>query len=265
MSDRSPGEFARDCLAEAKKKGIADPVVLVLSERSEPARAIYADLHGRPMAPYDKETDHEFGPFEILPTAAADLLRRDADLGGGHVADLLQDVVLRERVRPDFWLVLVMQAEIHARAFLDGQVVWRTVTGYYRVRRDRQTPEQLAADDGPSLWRVRLEGDQLVPVCGPTGKEVIMAAALAEIATDRVIEARHEGRLVQLEIDDDRLASLLLEVYGDKPHAIAEAIMALRKAGGDKEGFLTNVLRATPSCRSSPRRCSASSRRSNPR
>jgi hypothetical protein len=64
-----------------------------------------------------------------------------------------------------------------------------------------------------------------------------------------VIEARHEGRFAQLKIDDDRLASSLLEVYGDKPHAIAEAIMALRKAGGDKEGFLTNVLRGHPELR----------------
>jgi hypothetical protein len=76
-----------------------------------------------------------------------------------------------------------------------------------------------------------------------------MATALAGIVADRVIEARHEGKPVQIEVGDDKLTSLLLHVYGDMPRAIAEAIMALKKAGGGQERWLKEVLGSRPELR----------------
>jgi hypothetical protein len=247
MNDRTPGEFARDCLAEARNKGIADPVILALSSQSEPARAIYEDLHGHPMAPAESGNGHEFGPCEVLPAAEAQrLLRRHGDADGGQVADLLGDPFLTQRVRPDFWFVGLLEGEIHARAFLDGEEVWHVVTGYYRVRGDCQTPSQLAADPGPSLVKLRLEGGGVLPVCGPTGSDAIMARALAVIAKDRVIDTEHEGTSIQMPVDDDMLASLLLDVYGARPRAIAETIMALKKLPGGKHAWLAKVLGERP-------------------
>jgi hypothetical protein len=171
------------------------------------------------------------------------------DRHGAALPDQQTHVVLSEHVRPDFWFVGLLKEKIYARAFLDGKEIWHTETGYDRVRKDRQTPTQLAADAGPSLWKLSLDGGEVIPVCGPNGKDAIMAGALASIAVDRVIEARYQGRMVQVKVDDDELASLLLTVYGKTPHVIAEAIMALKKAGNGKERWLKQVLWSRPELR----------------
>jgi hypothetical protein len=51
MNDGNIGDFIRARLEEAKGKGIQTPVILVLSERSDHGRVIYAALHRHPMAP----------------------------------------------------------------------------------------------------------------------------------------------------------------------------------------------------------------------
>jgi hypothetical protein len=247
MNHSNISDFIRARLAEAKGKGISTPVILTLSERSEHARAIYEDLHGHPMAPSGSEGDHEFGPWEVLsPPEAARLLRDHGDQGGAHAADLLSDPAWDHAVRLDFWFVGLLQESIHIRGFLNGVEVWHWITRYDRVPHNLQTPSQLAQDLGPSLWMVQVDGGKAVPVCGPNGKDVILASALAGVAADRVIEVQHLGKPVQIEVDEEALASLLLDVYGHKPHIIAEAIMALKKLGPGKEKWLMTVLRARP-------------------
>jgi hypothetical protein len=247
MSDTNISDFIRARLAEAKDKDISTPVILTLSERSEHALAIYEDLHGHPMAPSGTDGDHEFGRWEVLsPAEASRLLRDHGDQGGAHAADLLSDPARGDAAPMDFWFVGLLQERIHIRAFLNGVEVWHWVTRYDRVPRNLQTPSQLAQDLGPSLWMVSVDGGKAVPVCGPNGKDVILASALAGVAADRVIDTQYQGKPVQIKVDDDRLASLLLDVYGGKPHVIAEAIMALKKGGGGKEGWLVTVLRGRP-------------------
>ena len=255
MNDNDIGTFIRARLAEAEDKGISTPVILTLSERSEHARAIYEDLHGHPMAPSGAEGDHEFGPWQVLsPAEASRLLRDDGDQGGAHAADLLSDPAWGEAVRLDFWFVGLLRESIHIRAFLNGVEVWHMVTRYDRVPHNLPTPSQLAQDLGPSLWMVPVDGGKAVPVCGPNGKDVILASALAGVAADRVIDTQYQGKPVQIKVDDDQLASLLLDVYGGKPHVIAEAIMALKKGGGGKEGWLVTVLGGRPELQDLARR-----------
>jgi hypothetical protein len=247
MNEMNIADFIRTRLAEARAKGIPTPVILTLSEHSDHARAIYEELRGHPMAPPSSEEGDEFGPWEVLaPEEASGLLRHHGEKGGAHAADLLCDPAWREAVQPDFWFVGLLKDNIFIRAFLDGDEVWHTVTGYGHVPRSCQTPSELAQDSGPSLWKLSLDGGKVIPVCGPNGSDVVMASALAGIAADRVIEIKHKGKQVQIEVDGDMLASLLLDVYGEMPHVIAETIMALKKAGNGKESWLTEILHGRP-------------------
>ena len=59
---------------------------------------------------------------------------------------------------------------------------------------------------------------------------------------------------VQIKVEEEALASLLLEVYSEKPHVIAEAIMALKKAGDGRERWLNEVLGTRPELRELARR-----------
>jgi hypothetical protein len=110
-----------------------------------------------------------------------------------------------------------LKKDIYSRAFLRGVEVWHTVTGYDRVPRGCQTPVQMAADAGPSLWKVSLDGGEVVPVCGPTGKDAIMAAALVGIAVGRVIETQHEGKPIQIKVDDDKVACSIKPIHPSAP------------------------------------------------
>ena len=247
MSGSTIADFIRARLAEAKDQNITMPAILTLSRRSEHSRYIFEDLHGHPLSPLSSDVGHEFGPWEVMePAEAARLLRDHAGKGGALAADVITDPFWSEAMPLDFWFVGLLKENIYIRGFLDGEEVWHTVTGYDSVPRGHRTPSELAHEGGPSLWRVSTDGGAIVPVCGRGGKDVILAAALAGIVADRVIDIRHEGKPVQIAVNDDRLASLLLDVYGDKPHVIAEALMALKKSGENKHLWLQQVLGSRP-------------------
>jgi hypothetical protein len=85
-------------------------------------------------------------------------------------------------------------------------------------------------------------------VCGPSGGVAALAAALAGMALTRQLPVSHEGGIVNVPVDEEQVASFLLNVCDD-PRVVAEAIMALRKLGQGKETWLRATLRGRPELR----------------
>jgi hypothetical protein len=236
MDETRIPDFLHPRLAEAEDKGIARPAILTLSDRSGPARAIFEELHGSPMPLTNSLSGSEFGPWEVLPAGeASSLLRRHAGWGGALVADLLSDRYWSEAGQPDFWFVGVYKESIEIQAFGGGEEAWHTAVGYDRSPR-------IDEDLSRRLWRLPRDRTDFIPAWGPSRENFLLAIALAEVASHQAIESRYQGKTVQIKLDDTMLASLLLDVYGDRPQAVAEALMALKRAGGGKELWLEQVL-----------------------
>jgi len=58
----------------------------------------------------------------------------------------------------------------------------------------------------------------------------------------------HKGRIVSVPVDEEQVASFLLNVFND-PRIVAEAVMALRKLGQGKETWLRTILSGRPELR----------------
>jgi hypothetical protein len=232
-------EVIRRGLARAKASGIAKPVLALLSPEVPQACAIYEDVKGRSLeVPPGREGEAILLP--LSPPEAVCLLRRHAGQGGAVAADMLEDPIPAE-----YWLAILAPEGLHLLAFSEGKEVYRASMGYAEVRRNVCSLTKLFSDDGTSLLTVRTEDGQNMTVCGPSGGVAAFATALAGMALTRQLPVSHEGRIVSVPVDDDQLASFLLNAFND-PKIVAEAIMALKKLGDGKEKWLKAVLCGRP-------------------
>jgi hypothetical protein len=229
-------EMIRAGLSRAKEMGIAEPVLTMLSPQVPQACAIYEEVEGRTLEmPPGREEMAVLLPLS-LPEAAR-LIRRHGGQGGAVAADILEDGIL-----VDYWLAILTPQTLNLLAFRAGKEICRAGMGYSKVSRRVRSLTNLLNDDGPSLLPLKTGEGQNMIVCGPCGGVTSLAAALAGIALTRQLPISQEGRIVSVPVDEDQLASFLLNAFND-PKVISEALMTLKKMKGDKDHWLRQVLR----------------------
>lgn len=238
-------------LVMAREEGVVGPTLLLLDPASAAARAIYEELRGKPLLP-TRHGDEEYAPLERVSSEAAQrLLRRHAGEGGDAVARHLVTTAYGQ----DYWLVLVLPGQIAYRAVKDHEALGGGQVPYDRVpRRLRQTPEDILSDDGPSMLTLLDSGGRQVRVCGPTGADAVFAGVLVAMATTcpgwADLPDPETGEPLRVWVTEDFVVDFLAKVYGQLPVAVAEAVMALRKADGKKAAWLERLLRNRPSLKS---------------
>lgn len=235
-------EWMHDQHRQAAKLGIDRPVVLLLSQQSEHACALYRDHTQEELEPNEQaDPENEMGPAVILAQEdAMQLLRQHAGQGGQTVADMLH----AERDAPaiDFWLVWLMRKDIRVIGYSDGQNVFQSVLSYDHTNKNARSPAQIVRDNGPNMFPVVLDDGRTVQVYGRTGDDVMFATILVGMVTSRRFPLSQEGKAGDVKLTDDLLAGYLRDVMGKRPVVIAEAIMALRKLGKREDAWLTRVL-----------------------
>ncbi|MBL8797206.1 MAG: hypothetical protein JNM56_25110 [Planctomycetia bacterium] len=235
---------ADDLIREQVEKA-RGKVSVVVSEHSPHARAIFAHATGQHLLPpATPPQEGELGPTVILPCKdAAELLRQHASKGGQVIADTIENPVFK----PDYWLLFLLPEKLVLKGLGRGAVLWETVTEYDNVSNHVVTPQQLGQDEGPSHVPMRMDDGTKVRVYGATGEAAIMAANLVAIVNSGRIPVPEHN--TEIRVRDEKLASLLHDVYASMPAAVKEAITALRKLPGKKDRWLTRVLWGRPELR----------------
>ncbi len=248
MTDNEMRDYLQDHIREARTRGVACPVLLVLSTDSAHAQAVHTALHGREMDPPPDAWRHELGVVEGVAIAqAADLLRRHGDAGGAAVAEHLED----DTVAAESWVVILTQQSICAAARRGDRNLIEVVLDYDRVSRSCRTPGKIIDDPGPSTMNLKGDDGQVFSVFGRSGVDTAMAAALVSlcVAHPGATEFRHpaaDGAAVRVYVTPELVKSFLTDVYSDQPHQVAEAVRRLRRTDAPKAAWLMRLMRNSP-------------------
>jgi hypothetical protein len=89
---------------------------------------------------------------------------------------------------------------------------------------------------------IHLPSGRTAVVCGRDPRESTEAANLLFVAATRVLPTLGRGAAPPLILRNEDLVTLLGRWYADKPQIIAEAIRALRKASGQLDAWILQVL-----------------------
>jgi hypothetical protein len=245
MRDDQARDFILKQLEFARAAGLEQPVLLLLAYRSPHARALFDAMLGRPMGPPPPGLGELAGHAVLVPgEAARRLLRRCAGTGGDYVARTFAQLPSM-----DIWVVGLLPEDISFAAIVGGAPAFSGAIPYEFAGRRPETLLECMTGDGPTVLRLVSDGGVVTPVCGPSGPDASLAALLVSVVCTRRIEYPESKGGFSVPVDDDKLADMLLRVYSDRPAAVAEAIMALRKKRRRKAAELRKVLRGRPELR----------------
>lgn len=239
MNDDRFDQLLDEHLALASARGITPPVIALLAPHSQHAQAAHVERHGHPFRHGNVGFARNSDLMELWTvTDAAGLLRRHAGIGGGAVAALLDD----PPQLPDSWMLMLKEGHLAIAAVSDEELAFESVAHYDRL------PFQICACCTREVGRrgVMLfpsPNGAKVPVCGDSSDAIAMTTGLMYIVLTHSLPAPSLAtNCVNLPVDDDLLASILLKFYSSKPETVAEAVRALRKMGDSMDGWLMETL-----------------------
>jgi len=100
----------------------------------------------------------------------------------------------------------------------------------------------LLNEESPSEIQLTTEDGRTVSVCGRDGMSAAMAMDLVAMVNGRRLPVSRDGCVVEVVVDDLALGSFLLEVHGEHPDVIAEALRVLQRLNPRGERRLRQVL-----------------------